>query len=86
MVVVGGLGSLEGALVASLLIGLFMSFSVGFSWSIADLLGLIGFGEWARNAGGLLTLQFATIAASTPFLVMLLVLLIRPAGLLGDRQ
>ena len=86
VVVVGGLGSLEGALLASLLIGLFMSFSVGFDGSLADLLGLVGLGDWAHEVGGLLTLQLSTIAASTPFLLMLLVLLFRPAGLLGDRQ
>ena len=36
--------------------------------------------------GGLFTLQLSTIANSMPFLLMLLVLLIRPAGLMGDRQ
>src|SRR6266481_5385044 len=66
VVVVGGLGSLAGALGASLMIGLFISFSVGF-------------GDWARGVGGLMTLQLSTIAASMPFLLMLLVLLIRPA-------
>ena len=45
VVVVGGLGSLEGALLASLLIGLFMSFSVGFDGSLADLLGSAGLGD-----------------------------------------
>ena len=86
VVVVGGLGSLEGALVASLMIGLFISFSVGFSWSLSDVLALVGLGDWARGVGGLMTLQLSTIAASMPFLLMLLVLLIRPAGLFGDRQ
>jgi branched-chain amino acid transport system permease protein len=86
VVVVGGLGSLEGALVASLMIGLFISFSVGLSWSLSDLFALVGLGGWARQVGGLLTLQLSTVAASMPFLVMLLVLLIRPAGLFGDRQ
>ena len=86
VVVVGGLGSLEGALVASLMIGLFISFSVGLSWSLSDLLALVGLGSWAREVGGLLTLQLSTVAASMPFLLMLLVLLIRPAGLFGDRQ
>ena len=86
VVVVGGLGSLEGALAASLMIGLFISFSVGITWSLADLLALVGLGGWAREVGGLLTLQLSTVAASMPFLLMLLVLLIRPAGLFGDRQ
>ena len=52
VVVVGGLGSLEGALVASLMIGLFISFSVGFSWSLSDVLALVGLGDWARAVGG----------------------------------
>ena len=68
------------------MIGLFISFSVGLSWSLSDLLALVGLGSWAREVGGLLTLQLSTVAASMPFLLMLLVLLIRPAGLFGDRQ
>jgi branched-chain amino acid transport system permease protein len=86
VVVVGGLGSLEGALVASLMIGLFISFSAGLNWSLADLLAVVGLGGWAHEMGGLLTLQLSTVAASMPFLLMLLVLLIRPAGLFGERQ
>ena len=54
--------------------------------SIADLLGLFGLGPWAQEIGGLFTLQLSTVANSMPFMLMLLVLLIRPAGLMGDRQ
>lgn len=86
VVVVGGLGSVIGALISSLMIGLFISFAVGLNWSIANLLGLVGLGDWARGIGGLFTLEIATIANSLPFLLMLLILLIRPAGLMGDRQ
>ena len=86
VVVVGGLGSVVGALIASLMIGLFISFSVGLNISIADFFGLFGLGDWATDVGGLFTLQLSTIANSMPFLLMLLVLLIRPAGLMGDRQ
>jgi branched-chain amino acid transport system permease protein len=86
VVVVGGLGSLEGALIASLMIGLFISFSVGLDWSLSDLFALAGLGDWAHEVGGLLTLQLSTVAASMPFLLMLVVLLVRPAGLFGDRQ
>ena len=79
VVVVGGLGSLEGALVASLMIGLFISFSVGLNWSLADLLrassaSAPGRARWAAC----LTLQLSTVAASMPFLLMLLVLLDPP--------
>lgn len=80
VVVVGCLGSVLGAFVASLMIGLFISFAVGVDHSLADLLGLFGLGEWARSIGGLLTLKLQSIANSMPFLLMLLILLIRPAG------
>jgi branched-subunit amino acid ABC-type transport system permease component len=33
-----------------------------------------------------MTLQLTTIANSMPFLLMVLILLIRTAGLMGDRQ
>lgn len=86
VVVVGGLGSVLGAFIASQMIGLFISFAVGVDYSLADLFGLVGLGEWARSIGGLLTLKLQSIANSMPFLLMLLILLIRPAGLMGDRQ
>jgi branched-chain amino acid transport system permease protein len=85
VVVVGGLGSLEGSLIASLLIGLFSSFAVGLNWSVADLLTIVGIEEWARSIGGLFTMTISSISGSMPFLLMLIVLLLRPAGLKGDR-
>jgi branched-chain amino acid transport system permease protein len=42
VVVIGGLGSLEGAMLASLLIGVITSLAVGVDASLADLLGLVG--------------------------------------------
>jgi branched-chain amino acid transport system permease protein len=86
VVAVGGLGSVVGALIASLMIGLFVSFSVGLDISLADIFKFFGFGDLATSIGGLLTLQLSTIANSMPFLLMLFVLLFRPAGLMGDRQ
>lgn len=86
VVVVGGLGSLKGSLLASLMIGLFSSFAVGLDWSLASLLGLMGLGDWARSIGGLLTLQLSSVSATIPFALMLIVLLVRPAGLLGERN
>src|SRR5690606_25428136 len=47
VVVVGGLGSLLGAFVSSLLIGLLTSFSVGFQVSLADLANVFGLGDTA---------------------------------------
>ncbi|GAP34050.1 branched-chain amino acid ABC transporter permease [Piscinibacter sakaiensis] len=85
VVVVGGLGSLGGAMLASLLIGLLTSVAVGIDRSLADLLALVGAGDWARQVGGLLTLELSSLAATIPFALMLLVLLWRPGGLFGER-
>jgi len=85
VVVVGGLGSLEGAMLASLLIGVVSSLAVAVDASLADLLGVFGAGTWAQDAGGLLTLKVSRLAATIPFAVMLLVLLVRPSGLLGKK-
>ncbi|ABS66821.1 inner-membrane translocator [Xanthobacter versatilis] len=86
VVVIGGLGSLEGAMVASLLIGVVTSLAVGIDASFADLLGVVGLGDWARAVGGPLTLQVSSLAATIPFALMLLVLLVRPSGLFGDKS
>jgi branched-chain amino acid transport system permease protein len=49
VVVVGGLGSLAGAFLASLLIGIVQTFAVSVNVSVADVLGSIGV---AAPAGG----------------------------------
>lgn len=86
VVVVGGLGSLGGAMLASLLIGVMTSLAVGIDRSLADLLALVGLGGWAESVGGLLTLKVSSLAATLPFALMLLVLLLRPQGLMGDKN
>jgi len=85
VVVVGGLGSLGGAMLASLLIGLVTSLAVGVDRSLADLLALVGAGDWARGVGGLLTLKVSSLSATLPFALMLLILLVRPGGLMGEK-
>ena len=84
IVVVGGLGSLGGAMLASLLIGVITSLAVGVDRSIADLLAVVGARPWAESIGGLLTLKVSSLAATIPFALMLLVLLVRPRGLMGE--
>jgi branched-chain amino acid transport system permease protein len=85
VVVVGGLGSLEGALVASLLIGLLTSFAVGADVCLASIGSLFGIGASGCASGGILTLKLSTVAASMPIFAMLVVLLLRPSGLMGEK-
>jgi branched-chain amino acid transport system permease protein len=85
VVVVGGLGSLEGAMLASLLIGVVTSLAVSIDATLADALVLVGARDWVQGADGLLTLKVSSLAATIPFALMLLVLLVRPSGLLGEK-
>ncbi len=85
VVVVGGLGSLAGAMVASILIGVVTSLAIGVDLSLADLLAKVGGGVWSERVGGLMTLKISSLAATIPFALMLLVLLVKPNGLLGER-
>jgi len=85
VVVVGGLGSLEGAMIASLLIALVSSFAVGIDRSLADVCALFGGRQWAEHVGGLMTLNISSLAGTIPFVLMLLVLMLRPSGLMGEK-
>jgi branched-chain amino acid transport system permease protein len=78
VIVVGGLGSLAGALLASLVIGVLQTLAVGFDVKLGQLLGLP-----AQNA--LTQIAVSQLAPLLPFALMVLVLLLRPRGLLGQR-
>lgn len=83
IVVVGGLGSLEGALLASLLIGVLQTFSVASEWKPLALLGGGASSGVLAQAAGLKLSQMAPIL---PYLLMVAVLIVRPKGLLGTRE
>ncbi|NLZ42802.1 MAG: hypothetical protein GX886_16400 [Comamonadaceae bacterium] len=68
------------------MIGVLTSFSVGLDFSIADMLGWIGLREHAAAMGDFMTVKLSTYSAAIPVLLMLIVLLIRPAGLMGERN
>ena len=87
VVVVGGMGSLAGAFLASILIGVMQTFAVAIDKSLGDLLG--GLGMQITASGGLeqvLRLTVAQVAPILPYLFMVLVLIFRPKGLLGTRE
>ncbi|MBL8343991.1 MAG: branched-chain amino acid ABC transporter permease [Rubrivivax sp.] len=87
VVVVGGLGSLAGAFVASLLIGLVQTFAVAVNASLADVLAHVGITVTRDSIGGdLWTATMAQVAPIIPYLLLVLILIFRPKGLLGDRD
>jgi branched-chain amino acid transport system permease protein len=87
VVVVGGLGSLPGAFVASLLIGLIQTFAVALNVSVADLLKPLGIVLTRDSLGGDLWMAtVAQVAPIIPYMLLVLVLIFRPKGLMGDRD
>lgn len=87
VVIVGGLGSLRGAFIASLLIGLLQTFATSSNASLASLYPSSGF---APAPGTLLNdvwqVTLAQIAPVLPYLALVLVLTLKPAGLFGNRE
>jgi branched-chain amino acid transport system permease protein len=87
VVVMGGLGSLAGALIASLLIGIIQTFSVAFNGSLAGLFGSLGFTVTpATPLYDLWRLSLAQIAPVLPYLLLVLTLVFRPRGIMGTRD
>nr|BAH89461.1 ABC transporter, permease protein [uncultured bacterium] len=87
VVVVGGLGSLSGAFVASLLIGLLQTFAVASDASLAGLFGeLTGDSALAAYVGDVWNVTVAQLSAVMPYLLLVLILIFRPRGLMGTRE
>ena len=89
-IVIGGLGSLWGALVASLLIGWITTFAKSYNLAMSDVLNAIGIATpenlseyWLRD---LWTVTSPQIADILPYILMVLILIFRPAGLFGKRH
>ena len=87
VVVVGGMGSLSGAFVASLLIGVVQTFAVGIDSSLMGGLQQIGMHVTPETFGyPLWKLKISQVAPIMPYLFLVLILIFRPRGLLGTRE
>ena len=87
VIVIGGMGSLAGAFVASVMLGVLDSFAVGSDGSLADLLHRIGLPVSAATPGyALWSVKLSQVAAILPYLLLVLILVFRPKGLLGKRE
>jgi len=87
VVVFGGLGSLAGCFVASILMGMIQTFAVVIDQSCLDLLRPLGITTVPDNLlGEVLSVPVARIGALLPFMMMVLILLVRPRGLMGTRD
>jgi branched-chain amino acid transport system permease protein len=87
VVVVGGMGSLAGAFVASLLIGVIQTFAVGSDASLLSVAQSLHLTISPRLGDfSLFKLSIAQIAPILPYLFLVLILIFRPKGLLGTRE
>lgn len=87
VVVVGGLGSLAGAFIASLLIGVLQTFAVALDYSLLNLVSALGAAVPPTAFGyALMKLPVSQIAPILPYLLLVLVLILRPRGLMGTRD
>lgn len=87
VVVVGGMGSLAGAFLASLIIGIVQTFAVALDYSVLSLLQNLGFSIGiASQDNAVLKLTISQVAPILPYLFLVLILIFRPRGLLGKRE
>jgi branched-chain amino acid transport system permease protein len=87
VVVVGGLGSLTGAFLASIVVGLLQTFAVALNISAADIIQAIGFE--APSTTLLHELGAATVAQlapSVPYMLLVAILIFKPSGFMGKRS
>ena len=83
VVVVGGMGSLAGAFIASLIIGVMQTFSVGLDVQPLSFLGALSGGPVLSEIA---SLKISRIAPILPYLLLVLMLIVRPKGLMGTRE
>ena len=87
VVVVGGMGSLAGAFLASILIGVVQTFAVAFDSSLVSLMQGLGWQlSSALQNNPVLKLTLSQVAPILPYLFLVLILIFRPKGLLGTRE
>jgi branched-chain amino acid transport system permease protein len=88
VIVIGGMGSLAGAFIASLMLGLIDAFGKTSDLSLFWLLTTqFSLNLDATSPGwALLKLTVAQITPVLPFLLLVLILIFRPKGLLGARE
>ena len=87
VVVVGGMGSLVGAFVASLMIGILQTLAVAIDASLLSAFQTVGVMLSPQTYGyAVLKLKVSQVAPILPYLLLVLMLIFRPKGLLGSRE
>jgi branched-chain amino acid transport system permease protein len=87
VIVIGGMGSLAGAFVGSIVVGLLQTMPLTVDKSLVDAAQSLG---WAIGPDSalfpVLKITLAQAAPILPYLLLVLILIFRPKGLLGTRE
>ena len=86
VVVVGGIGSLVGAFLASILIGMVQTFAVAIDTNLVKILQSLNLPmneAWLHNP--ILNLTLTQIAPILPYFLLVMMLIVKPSGLLGKK-
>ena len=87
VVVFGGLGSLGGCFIASVIMGMIQTFAVVFDFTIADMVSpILTVPKMDNLLGEVLNVPMSRIGPLLPYALMVLILLVRPRGLMGTRD
>lgn len=82
VIVIGGLGSLTGAFIAAIAVGLIQTFSAGLNVTLSQLTA----GLLPSHSGHVGAVTLGQIATVIPYLLLVLTLVVRPNGLMGYRE
>jgi branched-chain amino acid transport system permease protein len=84
IVVVGGLGSIQGSFLASILIGVLTSLTIISDLKLGDFVEWTGL-KWGALSG-LAETPVSGFGGVIPFLLLIVISLLRPSGLMGERR
>lgn len=87
VVVFGGMGSLKGAFIGSLVVGILQTMATSSNLSLKPLIDWIGVTvPLDSTANDLVTVTLSQMAPMIPYALMVVTLVVRPQGLFGPRE
>ena len=87
VVVTGGLGSIKGALVASIIIGLMQTIAVSMEFNLNNLFEYFGYNiDITSTINHFTSITISQLSPVVPYLLLIIVLIARPRGLYGKRD
>ena len=87
VVVVGGLGSIKGALIASLIIGMMQTTAVSLELNLNNFIIFLGYDvDVSSYLNNFTSITISQLSPIVPYLLLIIVLIVRPRGLFGKRD